>query len=202
MFDMIMPFFRKQLVEPMYYSLCSSQRISYARKLEKTQFLPYEVLIDLQWKRLQEIIRFIYAHNHFYRTRFEACGVHPDDIKSPIDMQRIPILTKREVRKHTPEMISEGFRREDLLRFKTGGSTGKALEIYLTEECSELRNACARRHDRWTGWKPGEPIGAIWGNPVYPKTTKDIIRDWLLSPMIFLDTMHVTDESVIRFAEQ
>ncbi|MCI5120564.1 MAG: phenylacetate--CoA ligase family protein [Candidatus Electrothrix sp. AUS4] len=97
-------------------------------------------------------------------------------------------------------MISEGFVKENLHRFKTGGSTGKALDIYITEECSELRNACARRHDCWTGWSPGEPIGAVWGNPHLPKTLKEKIRHYCLQPYIFLDTMAISPDSIAKFA--
>ena len=97
-------------------------------------------------------------------------------------------------------MISDGFEKTSLLHFKTGGSTGKALDIYITEECSELRNACARRADRWTGWEPGEPIGAAWGNPKLPVTVKAKVLDKLLQPYIYLDTMAVSSDAVLEFA--
>jgi phenylacetate-CoA ligase len=97
-------------------------------------------------------------------------------------------------------MISDGLVRSDLLQFRTGGSTGKPLEICITEECSELRNACAWRHDGWAGWKPGEPVGAVWGNPKRPKTMKEYLRARLFGPVIFLDTMNVTEDAVRHFA--
>jgi len=116
-------------------------------------------------------------------------------------MVHLPILTKREIREHTLEMISDGYQINNLLKFKTGGSTGKALEIYITEECSEKRNACARRHDRWTGWEVGEPIGAVWGNPVLPSDLKTWMKNKLLAPTIYLDTMNFTEIAVKRFAK-
>jgi len=195
----MMPFIRRRIVEPLYY-LRHGPRLAYARELERTQFLPHEVLLELQWKRLSDMLRFAHAHNDFYQRRFEAVGLRPMDIMSPKDMLLLPELTKQEIRAHINEMISDGYRMENLMHFKTGGSTGMAMDIYLTEECSELRNACARRHDRWSGWNPGEPIGAVWGNPVRAVTMKAKLRDWLLNPMIYLDTMQVTDESVRRFA--
>ncbi|MGB3209615.1 MAG: hypothetical protein WBB19_02810 [Desulforhopalus sp.] len=97
-------------------------------------------------------------------------------------------------------MISDGFDCRSLLHYKTGGSTGKPLDIYITDECSALRNACTRRHDRWTGWEPGEPVGAAWGNPEFPTTLKRKLYYTLVQPYIFLDTMAVSTTSVKEFA--
>ena len=121
---------------------------------------------------------------------------------NPEDVSKIPILTKEEIRRHGSDMFSKGYSKDSLMKFKTGGSTGKSLELYLTEECSEMRNACARRHDRWSGWEVGEPIGAVWGNPVLPNDLKSRLQDWLLTPFIYLDTMDVTDSSVLFFAKE
>jgi len=195
-------YLRRNVFEPAYCLLSRSPKLRYWRELEKTQYLPEEKLREIQWQRVGELIRFVYQNNEFYRKRLEKAGVSPKDIQSPEDLRRLPLLTKAEIRANTPAMISKGFRMETLQKAKTGGSTGKALEIYFTEECSELRNACARRHDRWTGWEPGEPIAACWGNPHLPKTVKDKIKQRLLQPMIYLDTMSVNEGSVRVFVRE
>ncbi len=161
-----------------------------------------EALLERQWLRLKELFDFVYTRNDFYRHRFNQAGVHPDDIRVVEDVAKLPVLTKDEIRLYRQGMISRGYTVERLLKAKTGGSTGKALELYMTEECSELRNACARRHDQWTGWKPGEPVGAVWGNPVVTGSFKDRLKSYLLGPYIFLDTMRITDETVQIFARE
>lgn len=195
-----MPFLRRNLFEPLYFARSGSPRLTYWREIEITQRWDETRLRDLQWVRLQAMLRFAYANNSFYRARFDAAGLQPEDIRTPEDVSRLPILTKAEIRRHTSEMISFGYQREELLCFKTGGSTGKSLELFITEECSEQRNACARRHDRWTGWEPGEAIGALWGNPKRPHALKEIIVDCLVQPVVFLDTMEFSDSAVQCFA--
>lgn len=175
-------------------------RLRHWRDLERTQYFPEDTLLDLQWERLKAILNYSYEHNRFYRRWFRQAGLAPADIRRRKDMLHLPVLTKEQVRSNMGEIISDGFRREELLRFKTGGSTGKSLELYVSEECSELRNACARRHDRWSGWEVGEPIGAVWGNPEAPLTLKDKLRNLLLTPVISLDTMQMNQQSVMRFA--
>lgn len=199
---MLSALLRRNIVEPLYALKNASPKLRYWRELEKTQYLAKNVLRQIQWDRLSQLLQYVYANNRFYRKRFDDMGLKPSDIKAPEDIKKIPVLTKKEIRRNINIMISDGFKIEELLRFKTGGSTGKPLEVYITEDCSEMRNACARRHDRWSGWEVGEPVGAVWGNPVLPKGVKARLRNWLLTPVIYLDTMCVNEESVREFADQ
>ena len=199
---MISSTLRRKVFEPLYYRKNKSPLLSYWKDLEKTQFLSLQELQDMQWQRLQKMYAFLWENNTFYKSRLLGAGLNPKSLKEPADIVKIPILTKKEIRENSDALISSGFAKQPLLHFKTGGSTGKALDIYITEECSELRNACARRHDRWTAWEPGEPIGAVWGNPHLPVSIKEKIRHYCLQPYIYLDTMSVTPLSVSEFAHQ
>jgi phenylacetate-CoA ligase len=186
----------------LYYARNGSPFLRYWKELEATQYLSEDVLREKQWRRLTGMLRHVWENNDFYRSRFQDAGITPDLIRSPEDLRLIPILTKEEIRRNTPHMISRGFEQSELLHFKTGGSTGKSLDIYLTEECSEQRNACARRHDRWTGWEVGEPIAACWGNPHLPVTIREKLLGSLLSPFIYLDTMSVSEKTVRKFVSE
>ena len=193
---------RRYLVEPLDALRSGTPRLRYWKELERSQYLPESALQQIQWQRLKELLMYVWDNNEFYRGRIGQAGMTPAMILTPGDFKKLPMLSKEDIRANTRKMISSGYDPDSLLKFKTGGSTGKSLEIYMTEECSELRNACARRHDRWTGWKPGEPIGAVWGNPQIPRDMKSRLKDWFVSPFIYLDTMSVTDESVRAFAAE
>jgi len=192
---------RRHIFEALFLMKSRSPKLAYWRRLEKTQYYSRQQLEEIQWSRLQELWQFLWRHNAFYRQRFLDAGLKEQDLRTPADIRSLPILTKKDIRSQGHTMISAGYQQDKLLHFKTGGSTGKALDFFITEECSELRNACARRHDRWTGWEPGEPIGAAWGNPKLPVTFRDKVIDACVQPFIYLDTMAVTDKSVRQFAE-
>jgi phenylacetate-CoA ligase len=176
---------RRNLFEPLYLKKSNSPKISYWRELEKTQYYSTDELKNIQWQRLQKLWNFVWRNNSYYKKRFLEYGLNENSLKFPDDIRLLPVLTKKEIRDNSDTMISNGFDKNKLLHFKTGGSTGKALDIYITEEGSEMRNACARRHDRWTGWEPGEPIAAAWGNPKLPKTVKEK-NGKLFYPAIYL----------------
>ncbi len=190
---------RRHIVEPLYLLKSGSPQLPYWKILEETQYYSYDRLRTIQWDRLRQLWDFLWEGNAFYRKRFERAGLSRASLQCVEDLKNIPLLTKQEIRSVHKELLSDNYNLQQLLHFKTGGSTGKSLDVYITEECSEKRHACARRHNRWTGWEPGEPIGAVWGNPELPETLKDRIRDAWLQPFIYLDTMAVSDETVLNF---
>ena len=199
----LMPFVRRGLFEPLHGWISHSPKLRYWRELEKTQFYPEEKLREIQWRRLSELLRYVAENNDFYFRRFQSAGISPQDIQSPEDLRRLPLLTKAEIRANGQVMISRGFAVERLQKAKTGGSTGKALEVYFTEDCSEVRNACALRHNLWSGWNRGEPMAAIWGNPVFPNTFRKQLRQFISEPtVIYLDTMALSTASVAKFVDE
>lgn len=193
---------RRRIIDPFYYAVTGGCRSTFWKNLEHTQFLPEKNLRNIQWERLLKLLNFANCNNSYYHSVFQEASIEIDDIKHPDDLLKLPILTKELVRTNIDRLISDGFSKHSLLLNKTGGSTGKPLEIYITEECSEQRNACARRHDRWSGWDVGEPIAAVWGNPVVPTSLKSKLKQWLVSPIIYLDTMSVSRQSVENFADE
>ncbi|BCA79501.1 phenylacetate--CoA ligase family protein [Desulfuromonas sp. AOP6] len=193
---------RQHIFEPLHGLISHSPKLHYWREIEKTQYLPESQLREIQWQRLQEMLGIVAEQNPYYRHQFAQAKISPFDIKTPEDFLQIPILTKADIRRSGIGMITDGYSVDRLHKAKTGGSTGKSLELFFTEECSELRNACARRHDRWTGWEPGEPIAACWGNPHLPTTLKAKLRQALLQPMVYLDTMSVNQVSVTEFVRE
>lgn len=193
---------RRALADPIIDKITGSPKNKYWQEVEKTQYLSENELYKRQWEKLRGLLSYIYEKNLFYRNRLDKAGIHPCDIKSKEDFEGVPVLSKNDVREQGLNLITNGFNTSDLMHFKTGGSTGKALDLYITEECSEMRNAVALRHDQWSGWKYGEPVGAVWGNPKLPKTLKEKARYFLLKPTIYLDTMDITDSSVKFFAAQ
>jgi phenylacetate-CoA ligase len=197
---MLFPFIRRKICYPLFYTLTGSPRVNYWKELERSQFFSQEVLRERQWLKLKSMVDYSYRYSPFYRDHFDGAGFHPAQLRSPADMAKIPVLTKAQIRENIKRMITAGHRPASLLMFKTGGSTGKPLELFISENCSEMRNALAIRHDRWSGWDLGEPVAAVWGNPELPVTIKDRLKNRLLEPFFYLDTMSVTDESVLAFA--
>jgi phenylacetate-CoA ligase len=196
----VTPWTRRTIVEPLWAAASGTRRLREWQELEHTQYLPLEALRDRQSERLRALVRAAVENTPFYSDWFTAAGVAPSAISTPDDLRRLPIVTKQHLRREGGRMLSKAFAPTALMEFRTGGSTGKPLVLFASEEVSERRNACARRSDRWSGWEVGEPVAAVWGNPKLPSTLKERLRNELLEPIIYLDTMALTPDAVRRFA--
>jgi len=191
-----------RVVEPAWDLYERSVRLRTYRRLELDQFDTPGALADRRAKRLNLIVRHAAATSPFYRRRFDAAGIDPAAVRNMGDLAALPLLTKTDVREHLDEIVSDRYRRCDLVPAKTGGSTGVALHVYCDARGVERRNGAALLVDTWSGWHLGQSMAAIWGNPPEPMTLRNRLRRALKDRVIFLDTMKLDESAVRVFAEQ
>ncbi len=68
----------------------------------KIESMPLRDLKELQLKRLKKIIDYIYKNNRFYRERLKEAKIESSKIKSLSDIEKIPFLTKQDLRVFYP----------------------------------------------------------------------------------------------------
>jgi phenylacetate-CoA ligase len=49
-------------------------------------------------QRIREVMSYAYQRAPFYRRKWEAAGLHPNDVQSLADYERVPVVTKAELR--------------------------------------------------------------------------------------------------------
>ena len=49
-------------------------------------------------RRLRTVMRYAYENAPFYRQKWDEAGIHPDDVHSLEDFERVPVVTKQELR--------------------------------------------------------------------------------------------------------
>lgn len=190
---------RRTVVYPLWVAKDHSPRLRYLAELEKSQYYDLTRLKELQTRKLLDMVAYAYRETVHYRAAFDEWGVHPRDIKDERDIKKLPILSKDPVRNEQTSFLSTPYKGKRLSSFKTGGSTGVPVEVLKDPHAVELINATALRVFRWTGWNIGDPVGMIWGNPPVWTTTKEKLRDLLIGPEIYLDTMSLTEASMSNF---
>jgi phenylacetate-CoA ligase len=190
---------RRAVFEPMWSAVTGASLVANWRALERSQYASETVLRERQEVLLRRITAIACRETPFYKRRFAEAGLD-GGVRTFDDLRRLPVLTKAEIRLAGDDLLSRTADRASLLEFRTGGSTGVPLRLLISEEISHQRNAAARRSDLWTGWKVGEGVGAVWGNPKLPNTVKERLRAELLNPVIYLDTMALSPDSVRGFA--
>ena len=99
---------------------------------------PLKNLRELQLKRLQKTIKYIYNNNKFYNKKLKDANVKPDDIKSLKDIQKLPFLTKQDLREYYPFGLVCTEIDEIVEVHASSGTTGKPVVGPYTKNDVEL----------------------------------------------------------------
>ena len=136
----------------------------------------------------------------YYRSAWTRAGIHPDDVRSLEDLRHFPIVTKTALRGNEDQFLSSRFEKKNLIVKRTSGSTGVPLTIYLDKAGKEWKYASTLRSDEWSGWRLGQRVAKVWGNPEYRHFGwRGRWRNALLDRAVYLDTCHLTDERIEEF---
>ena len=104
---------------------------SYLVDPNRLQRLTNEELKVYQDKSLRKIVKYAYKVP-MYRDKYKEAGIHPRDIKGMDDIQKLPFITKEDIRKYSPNnIITSTFNKKARIISRTGGSTGEPLLIYF-----------------------------------------------------------------------
>lgn len=195
----------KHIFYPLWVAKNRSSRLRYLADLEKSQYWSKNILIEHQWSSFRELVTHAFETCPYYRMKFQQASISPNDLHSHEDIQKIPMITKEEIQEHRDEMISTQYRKTDLIRDMTGGSTGSPMEFYYDKVRLDSREAATLRHNRWAGWDIGDRLAILWGSPrdtAKPEKLKHRIRDSLLGQTLILDASCLDEASMFEFAQK
>ncbi len=86
-----------------------------------------------QLRKLKNTVKYIYQYVPYYREQLDTLGVKPGDIKSLEDIRKLPITHRSVLQERRDDFISREPGLSPVLEFKTSGTTGERLMIYLSE---------------------------------------------------------------------
>jgi phenylacetate-coenzyme A ligase PaaK-like adenylate-forming protein len=147
---------------------------AWLRNANASQWWSLDALVDFQTTELRRLLAHCWAHNPFYRRRLEAAGLHPDDVRSPADLVRLPLLTKREIRTARDEIKSKA-PPYAAVRKATSGSTEEAFAFEYNAESRYWRDVTRLRAYEWAGYPVGARAVHYWGRGVVPATR---VKQW------------------------
>lgn len=143
----------------------------YAKLLETDKYDALQIR-EYKERHIAQILRYAYDHCVFYRKKYDAVGVSPNDFKRLEDLRKFPVLTKEEVRENMNDMISDEYNVKDLIPYHTSGSTGKGLNFYWTKANLQYYWAVAARGKNRVGVKLGDRQLNFTGKLVAPLSQK------------------------------
>ncbi|HEY4309117.1 MAG TPA: hypothetical protein VGN12_06660 [Pirellulales bacterium] len=173
------------------------------RQLERSQFVSLREVESRQFEALGQLIAHAFATCPFWRCRFDEVGLKPYDIRSLNDIRLLPLLTKQDLQRHYPDMRSTAYANALVQVKKTSGSTGVAVEVVVDEAAQQFKRAATVRSDQWSGWRLGERVACVWGNPEYVRRGwRGRLRNLLLERATYLDTLKMDSASMSAFTDR
>ncbi|MBP1910656.1 phenylacetate--CoA ligase family protein [Methanolobus bombayensis] len=126
----------------------------YLSKLMKQQWLTPSEIQEIQNKKIRNIIKHAYTNIPFYRQKFKAAGISPDDIRTVDDLIKVPITTKEELKTNFPDnIVAKGVDLNKCWLPHTSGSTGIPLTIAYGQNDEDYQKAVALRPNLSCGQK-------------------------------------------------
>jgi phenylacetate-CoA ligase len=125
--------------------------------------MPREQLAQLQLARLRDTVRNAYDHVPLHRARLDEAGLHPDDIRTLADVQRLPFTVKSDLRDHYPFGMFARPCHELARLHASSGTTGKATVVgYTRQDIATWADLMARSLAA-AGARPGDVVHNAYG---------------------------------------
>jgi len=120
-------------------------------------------LVDLQEQRLRKVVKYCYEKVPIYRRKFKDVGLHPDDIKTLDDLEKIPFTEKEDLRKAYPYGMLAAELRDVLELHASSGTTGHPTTCAYTKNDLEIWSKVMARIYASAGTKKGDIVQNAYG---------------------------------------
>ncbi|HRD35372.1 MAG TPA: phenylacetate--CoA ligase [Rhodocyclaceae bacterium] len=132
-------------------------------QLDPIETASVDALRALQLERLKWSVRHAYDNVPHYRAKFDARGVHPDDLKTLADLAKFPFTTKHDVRDNYPFGMFAVPMEKIARVHASSGTTGKPTVVgYTLKDIDTWANVVARSI-RASGGRPGDMVHVSYG---------------------------------------
>jgi len=130
---------------------------------DEFETLPREAIESLQLKRLQNVVNRVYNMVPFYRQKFDAAGIKPAQIKSLVDLARLPFTLKQDMRDNYPYGLFAVPLTQIVRIHASSGTTGKPTVVGYTRRDIDAWSELMARSFVAAGAHQGDVIHNAYG---------------------------------------
>lgn len=168
--------------------------------LKANEHLSIDELMARQEMACQAIVRSAMEHTAFYPKFYGEAGFEVGDIGKEGWFERLPVVTKKELREHFEEFVNPQLQ-QYLNVSTTGGSTGTPTKTGFDGRAAE--EIYSWRLQSWFGVHPWDDHAYIWRmtRPSKLAQFKNSVL-WWPTRHVKLDATFVTEEAIVRFLRE
>lgn len=149
---------------PLHERLKGHDTVRVLRRLEESQWWPPRKIAEEQARSLRLFLSEVQARVPYYRELFSSLRFDAERVGGLADLTALPLLTKEGIRANTESLRAEGV--TGLVRYSTGGSTGRPLVFPVGPRRISHDVAAKWRATRWWNVDIGDPEVVIWSSPI------------------------------------
>ena len=131
--------------------------------LEPIETASRDEISALQLQRLKWTLKHAYDNVPHYKQKFDAAGVHPDDLKTLADLAKFPFTTKADLRDNYPFGLFAVPREQVVRIHASSGTTGKPTVVGYTQRDIDTWANLVARSIRAAGGRPGDIVHVAYG---------------------------------------
>jgi phenylacetate-CoA ligase len=132
-------------------------------ELEPIERASIDELRALQLERLRWTLRHAYDNVPHYRRKFDAKGVHPDDLRALVDLAKFPFTAKQDLRENYPFGLFAVPREKVIRIHASSGTTGKPTVVGYTRRDIDNWADLMARSIRASGGRAGDIVHVAYG---------------------------------------
>ena len=117
----------------------------------------------LQLERMQKTLHHAYNNVTFWKEKFDAAGVHPDDLKSLEDLAKFPFMKKNDFRDNYPLGLLAVDKKDVVRLHASSGTTGKPTVVAYTRNDIEMWAEAVARSLVAAGVRPEHTVHVAYG---------------------------------------
>ncbi|MGQ3383999.1 phenylacetate--CoA ligase family protein [Glutamicibacter sp. TV12E] len=131
--------------------------------LDPEETMSRDQIEAIQLERLKETLHHAYANVPHYKEKYDAAGVHPEDLKELGDLALFPFTDKEDLRKTYPFGMFAVPQHEVSRIHASSGTTGKPTVVGYTQQDLADWAKLGARCLRLSGVKPGWKVHNAYG---------------------------------------
>lgn len=153
------------IVHKLLITALAPKRVQILNKIQSRIAWQQDRIVSYQEEKLRRLIQYCWDYVPFYRSRWQTYISGPEAVQTIADLQKLPVLTKEELRSELPRLITTAswIKSEEA---RTGGSTGRPTLFRMTKDDQESMWAQMYTGWYWAGYRLGDPFLAVGGESI------------------------------------
>jgi phenylacetate-CoA ligase len=130
---------------------------------EKIETMPSKELKNYQLQKFREQVKHCYDNSGFYRKKFDSIGLKPENIRTLVDLQKIPFTVKADLRDNYPFGMVAAKSNEIVEIHASSGTTGNPIIGAYTKNDMDVWQELMARSIYTTGGRRQDVIHIAYG---------------------------------------